>query len=223
MSSPTEPQTAATPSLSRLAKTTVAAIVVASILLVTFVLPAEYAVDPLGTGRMLGLTDIARPPAPAAAVPAPEGAPLAPTLMGPLGLYPREFKFDVFDFELQPYEYVEYKYQMEKGATMLFSWTSSAAVSHDFHGERAAGATDGPPEESFDKEARNRVTAAYTAPFAGIHGWYWENPGGEPIKVRLNSAGFYSSAVEIHSNRTRHPHALRPLDALPAAPAAPGN
>jgi hypothetical protein len=205
----------------RLAKTTVAAIVVASIILVTLVLPAEYGIDPLGTGRMLGLTDIASPPATDAAAPAPEGAPLTPTPVGPLGMYPGEFKFDVFDFVLQPYEYVEYKYQMEKGATMLFSWTASAAVSHDFHGERAAGATDGPPEENFDKQTRRQASAAYTAPFAGIHGWYWENPGAEPITIRLSSAGFYASAVEIHSNRTRHPRALRSLDALPAPQAAP--
>jgi hypothetical protein len=223
MSTSAEVQPAAGPSLARLAKTTLLAVVVASILLVTLVLPAEYAIDPLGVGRRLGLTDIAAPPPAAVAVAPAEGAPLAPTQQGPIGEYPRAFTFDVFDLVLQPYEYIEYKYQLEKGATMLFSWTADADVQHDLHAERAAGATDGPAEESFDKRTRRSGTGTYTAPFSGIHGWYWENPGGEPIKIRLSTAGFYTSAVEIHSNRTRYPHRLQSLDALPAAAvASPG-
>jgi len=221
MTMSTEPlQAPAPPSVSRLIKTTSIALIVASVLLVTFILPAEYAIDPLGTGRRLGLTDIARPPATAVEQPA-RGAPLAPTQNGPIAEYPREFKFDVFDLVLQPYEYIEYKYQMEKGATMLFAWTADADVQHDMHAERAAGATDGPPEQSFDKRVLRQATGAYTAPFAGIHGWYWENPGGEPLKIRLITSGFYTAATEIHSNRTRHPHTLRSPDSLLGPPTAP--
>jgi hypothetical protein len=207
------------PSLARLGKTTTAAIAVAVIVLFMFVLPAEYAVDPLGTGRLLGLTDIAAPPSDAAAA-VPEGAPLVPTQTGPVGAYPREFKLDVFEFSLEPYQFIEYKYQMEKGATMLFAWTASDTVEQELHGQRPAGATDGPAEESFDKQSRRQATGSYTAPFAGIHGWYWENPGGEAIAMRVSAAGFFSSAIEVRSNRSRHPHALKSLDALLAAPAA---
>ena len=78
---------------------------------------------------------------------------------------------------------------------------------HDMHGERAAGAAEGPAEESFDKQNRRQANGSLTAPFTGIHGWYWENPGAETITVRLTSAGYYTSAVEIRSDRTRR-HAL---------------
>lgn len=211
-----EVQTAPPPSLARLGKTTGIALIGASIILLTLVLPAEYAIDPLGTGRRLGLTDIASPKAAVAAVPLPQGAPLSPVQNGPVGEYPREFKFDVFDVVLQPYEYLEYKYQLEKGATLLYSWTASADVMHDLHAERAGGASaEGPAEQSFQKDTRRQGNGAYAAPFTGIHGWYWENPGGEPIKIRLNTAGFYTAAVEIHSNRTRYPHELRPLEQWP--------
>lgn len=217
-----EPQTAVAPSIAGLAKTTLLAIVVAAVLLVAFVLPAEYAIDPLGTGRWLGLTDIAAPTTSVAEA-LPKGAPMAPLQNGPIGEYPQAFAFDVADFVLQPYEYIEYKYQLEKGATMIYSWTASGDVDHDFHGERVAGAADGPAEQSFDKRTRRQSSATYTAPFSGIHGWYWENPVGEPITVRLTSAGYYTSAVEIRSNRTRHPHVLRPAGTLPAVQsAAPG-
>ena len=62
MNSTPDLPTVAPPSLQRLARTTGVALVVAIAILVAFVLPAEYAIDPLGTGRWLGLTDIASPP-----------------------------------------------------------------------------------------------------------------------------------------------------------------
>jgi len=207
-------QTLAAPAPARLIKTTMAALVAAGAILVTFVLPAEYAIDPLGTGRLLGLTRIAAPAIAVDSSPA-GGAVMAPVSRGPIGEYPGEFKLDVFTIELAPYEYVEYKYRLEKGATLLYSWTASAGVVHDFHGERAANATDGgPAEESFDKQNRRQASASYSAPFSGIHGWYWENPSGESIRIRLTSAGFYTSAVEIRSDRSRRTPVLRTLDSL---------
>jgi hypothetical protein len=219
MTSHTEPQTLAAPPLATLAKTTVLALFVAGGILITIVLPAEYAIDPVGTGRWLGLTQIAAPPVNAVELVKPEGAALVPTQNGPIGEYPSEFKVDVFEIVLAPYEYVEYKYQLEKGATMLYAWTATAGVVHDLHAERASDATDGgPAEESFDKNDRRQSTGSYTAPFSGIHGWYWENPGGETITIRLTSAGFYTAALEIRSDRTRQTHMLRPLVSLAGSP-----
>lgn len=201
------------PSLSKLGRTTAIALAVAAVILVTVVLPAEYGVDPTGTGRVLGLTAIASPPVVPVELLSPADA-LAPTQKGPLGIYPAAFKFDVYEIALAPYEYVEYKYRLEKGATMLYAWTASGPLRHDQHGERAAGAGDGPAEESFDKEDRRQANGTLTAPFAGIHGWYWENPSAETITIRLTSAGYYTSAVEIRSDRTRQTRTLRTIDTL---------
>lgn len=218
MTSPAEPQTAPPPSRSTLAKTTGLAIVTAGALLVTIVLPAEYAIDPLGTGRWLGLTEIASPTLTPVEAVNSEGAVLAPVQNGPLGEYPAAFNFDVFELELGPYEYIEYKYQLEQGATMLYSWTANAPLIHDFHGERTSAG--GPAEESFDQQDRRQASGSFIAPFSGIHGWYWENPGGEPITVRLTASGFYSSALEIHSDRSRQPRAPRSLESLSPLPEA---
>lgn len=201
------------PSLSRLGRTTAVALVVAAVILVTAVLPAEYGVDPTGTGRVLGLTAIASPPVAPVELVRPADA-LTPTQKGPLGIYPAEFKFDVYEIALAPYEYVEYKYRLEKDATMLYSWSATGPLVHDFHGERAVGAGDAPAEQSFDKEDRRQASGSLTAPFAGIHGWYWENPGAETITIRLTSAGYYTSAVEIRSDRTRQTRTLRTLETL---------
>lgn len=204
------------PSLATLAKTTAIALAVAAVLLVTMVLPAEYAVDPTGIGRRLGLTEIANPTVTVVDdTKSPAGAALIPVQNGPIAQYPTEFKLDVVEITLQPYEYVEYKYRLERGATMLYAWKATAAVLQDFHGERAGGArTDGPLEVSFDKSKRGQATGSFAAPFTGIHGWYWENPGGEAVTIRLTSSGYYSAAVEIRSDRSRHPHTLRSLETL---------
>jgi hypothetical protein len=203
------------PSLSTLARTTAIALVVAGVILVTAVLPAEYGIDPVGTGRWLGLTEIAAPPLDPVELTRAEGAALKPTVNGPIGEYPGQFKVDVYEVVLQPYEYVEYKYQLEQSATMAYSWTASAPVLQDFHGERSGGGENGAPAEvSFDKRDRNAADGSFTAPFAGIHGWYWENPGGEPVTVRLTTSGFYTAAVEIRSDRTRTARTLRTIDTL---------
>ncbi|GGY71105.1 hypothetical protein [Marinobacter zhanjiangensis] len=46
------------PSTARLIRSTIIAAIVALILLVTVVMPAEYSVDPTGAGRLLGLTEM---------------------------------------------------------------------------------------------------------------------------------------------------------------------
>jgi hypothetical protein len=218
---------AAAPSLGKLAKTTAIAMAVAAILLVALVLPAEYGIDPLGTGRRLGVTAIASPPAATESIEAPtnpEAALMIPVPRGPVGEYPRPFKTDVYEVVLAAREGIEYKYHLEKGAAMFYAWTAVAPVIYDFHGERSGLVSDGgPSSESYDKGTRERASGSFTAPFGGIHGWYWENSGTAPVTVRLTTSGFYNSAVVIHPNGTRRLRDFQPLDAplAPAATAAP--
>jgi hypothetical protein len=46
------------PSARQLVRSTLLALLVATVLLVTCILPAEYGVDPTGIGRMIGLTQM---------------------------------------------------------------------------------------------------------------------------------------------------------------------
>jgi hypothetical protein len=193
------------------------ALVVAAVILLTIVLPAEYAIDPLGIGRRLGLTQMSAPRLTPVENLTGDGVALTPVQNGPVGQYPAEYKFDVVEIALEPYEYVEYKYHLEKGASMLYAWTATAPLIHDLHGEPDGGSG---AEESFDKQDRKDAYGSLTAPFSGIHGWYWENPGGDAITIRLTSAGFYSSALEIRSDRTRRLRNLRPLETLSPLPDA---
>jgi hypothetical protein len=190
------------------------ALVVAGILLVTVVLPAEYGIDPFGTGRALGLSALSGLPA-EEPLPAPEGARVVPVQEGPFALYPAEYKVDSREFVLGPYEYVEYKYHLEQGAAMVFSWRASDDVLHDFHGD-----PEGAPAsavQSFDTRPRRRATGSFAAPFTGIHGWYWENPGADTVTVRVTTSGFYTSAHEFRYDGTRVPREVRSLDVIAPA------
>jgi hypothetical protein len=221
----TDPRAPAPPSLGKLARTTAMAMAVAALLLVAFVLPAEYGIDPLGTGRRLGLTAIASPPAATESIETPtnpEEALMIPAQRGPVGEYPRPFKTDVYEVVLAAREGIEYKYHLEKGAAMFYGWTADAPVIYDFHGERSGLVSDGgPSSESYDKGTRARASGSFSAPFGGIHGWYWENTGTAPVTVRLTTSGFYNNAVVIHPNGTRKLRDLQPLDAPPPPTPAP--
>ena len=199
-------------SARHLFKAMAAAFVVAVIVLVAFVMPAEYGIDPLGVGRALGLTALSAPAL--APIPPPQGETLAPVALGPVALYPGQYKFDVREIVLGPYEYVEFKYHLAKGATMLFSWSADGDVMHDFHGDPEGAPADA--AQSFDAAPRRQADGSFTAPFTGIHGWYWENPGADTVTVRLHTAGFYANGHQFNSDRTRQTHEVRALDTISA-------
>ncbi|MBU2072764.1 MAG: hypothetical protein KKA68_21225, partial [Gammaproteobacteria bacterium] len=52
------PSRAELPSTAKLIRSTIISAIVALVLLVTVVMPAEYAMDPTGVGRLLGLTEM---------------------------------------------------------------------------------------------------------------------------------------------------------------------
>ena len=216
MISGSAPQTPPIPSPRALARSVATALVFAVLIFVTIVLPAEYGRDPVGTGRVLGLTRMSAPLRAPEIVAPPAGSQLlVPVQQGPVAVYPAAFKLDSTQFVLGPYEFVEYKYHLQKGAAMIYSWKGTAVVMHDFHGD-ADGSTDSPV--SYEKKDTHQESGVFTAPFAGIHGWYWENPGSDTITITLNSSGFYSSALEFRSDRSRHPHTLTDPGATSVAP-----
>jgi hypothetical protein len=165
----------------KIAMATAAALLVAAAVLVVAVLPAEYGIDPLGTGRLLGLTGLADT-APAAITPQASS-----------------YRTDSVEFVLGPYESLEYKYRIEKDASMLFSWRATGEVIYDFHSE-PDGAAEG-YAESFDRQTRAEGHGTYAAPFGGVHGWYWENPGRETVTITLVTAGFYTNPREYFDGR----------------------
>jgi hypothetical protein len=174
-----------------LIKATLIALVLAAIVLVTAVLPAEYGIDPLGTGRALGLNDLFAAGSGEEVAAGP--ATVTPGLAGPVFPRPYEWRLDSREFTVSPGTGMEFKYELDRGATMLYSWKANGFVDYDFHTE-----PEGKPSsasDSFDKGTSSQRRGGYTAPYDGIHGWYWENKTNKPVTVVLQTAGFYDEAT----------------------------
>lgn len=167
------------PSLRKVLATAAGALLTAAAVLFGAILPAEYGIDPLGTGERFGLLALG------------QAQPISPE--------DGEYRVDSIELSLYPAEWVEYFYRLDEGATMLFTWSASGPLTYNFH-----AAPDGAPAgyaEFFDnRDLETGGHGTYTAPFTGIHGWYWENVGTEEITITLHTAGFYTNA---HEGRAR--------------------
>jgi hypothetical protein len=112
------------------------------------------------------------------------------------------YRVDSVVLELAPGEGKEYKYRLEEGRTMVYSWQASGAVRTEMHSE-ADGAPDGSAEFFEVLTSGQGSHGTFTAPFPGIHGWYWENLSEEqPVTVTLRSSGFYTYGVEFPGGQT---------------------
>ncbi|MGY8813900.1 MAG: HupE/UreJ family protein [Gammaproteobacteria bacterium] len=85
---------------------------------------------------------------------------------------------------------IEYKFHLKEGAYFEYTWdTNGVSVFYDFHGE-PDGDTTG-YFESFKKNTTSQATGSLTAPFEGIHGWYWKNETASPVNIVLMAKGDY--------------------------------
>lgn len=172
------------------------ALLAAGILLVTVILPAEYAVDPIGTGAKLGLLPLGQVGQQVDALNAAAG-----TGGGQAALVvpqDKAFQEETIELKVGPREGVEYKYRLDKGEALLFSWSATAPVNFEFHAE-PDGAPKGYAQTYEKRDAARQASGTLTAPFPGIHGWYWENTTDQEATVTLKSAGFYNISHEFRS------------------------
>lgn len=111
------------------------------------------------------------------------------------------YKTDTVEFTLQPNEGMEYKYRLAKDAAMLFSWSGSGPLHYELH-----SVPDGAPStfaETFDKQDdRPGASGSYTAPFTGIHGWYWQNRTAQPVTLKLTATGFFTDSQEFRRGQS---------------------
>jgi hypothetical protein len=176
-----------------------AALLVAGLVLVMFVLPAEFAVDPLGTGARAGLLELGvtgqQVEALTEAGSSGAGQAGQATIVVP---QERAFQEETVEFTVAPREGIEYKYRLDQGEALLYSWKTTGPVNFEFHAE-----PDGAPRgyaQTYEKgQGRSEASGTLTAPFPGIHGWFWENLGDQPVTVTLTSAGYYNVSHEFRT------------------------
>jgi len=181
----------------RIALVAGAALLAGGLILVAAVLPAEYGLDPFGIGRALGLTAIGEVQQNLAAFEATRAA----TATGAQTIAPQEraYQNETVEFTLAPRDSFEYKYRLDKGEALLYSWKATGALNYEFHAE-PDGAPRGYAETYEKKNGMATASGTLTAPFAGIHGWYWENTSDKAITIALSAAGFYNMAHEFRKD-----------------------
>lgn len=205
------------PSSRTLFRSTLVAVGVALLLLITVVLPAEYAVDPTGVGRVLGLTrmgeikmalaeEAAAAEAAEQAVLAEGGSPAEAAPVGPdivesatAAVEPVDpgIRSDSASFTLTPGQGTEIKLRMDEGAVVRYRWTvQGGVVNHDTHGDPV----DAPPG-FYHGYSRGTALPSdegeLVAAFDGTHGWFWRNRGAEAVTVTLIVDGHFSDVIRM--------------------------
>jgi hypothetical protein len=207
------------PTNRQLLRSTLIAVSVAAALLVTVVMPSEYAIDPTGVGRVLGLTqmgeikktlteeaeaDAAVQPAAAAVVQAP--VPVHPEAQEPVAAAPVAepgaepqpvLKSDEMTLTLKPGEGREIKLEMLNKATVSYEWTTNGIpVNHDTHGEPYNGPKGYYHSYSKAKQIKGDK-GEFTAIFDGTHGWFWRNRSNSDVTITLKTKGDYLSVKRV--------------------------
>ncbi len=199
------PNRAELPSSQQLLRSTIIAVVVAAVLLVTIVLPSEYGIDPTRIGRVLGLTQMgeikmslareAEQDRAATTASAQQPAVTSPPAQQTQNMAnPSAPRTDEMSVTLKPGAAAEVKLEMSKGAKVSYEWVAAGGpVNHDTHGDS--------PEVDYHGYSKGqqmeRDSGDLTAVFDGKHGWFWRNRGSANVTVTLKTSGAYRSIKRV--------------------------
>ncbi len=178
----------------RLIAATLGALVVAVLVVLGAILPAEFNLDPLGVGKFSGLSRLWAPDDRTVDIGKGQAA--------RAHFYDAPFRTDVIEIPLGGFlagaenSELEYKVRMKSEATLIYSWEVVGAKSErdfqfDFHGHTRPKPGEGMTVASYKKGFGLKAQGALTAPFDGIQGWQFSNSGDDAVIVKLRLAGFY--------------------------------
>lgn len=190
--------------------------VVAGALLVAFVLPAEYGIDPTGIGKLTGVSALAQD-APAASKDFGQSLSfnveeydltaeqINRSIRGLLNLEDHPFKSETIVLELEDLGEMEHKFILSQDTALLYSWkllnAKGEGVYYEFHGhpstEDAPNYPDG-FEQAYSKGEGTGQSGSFIAPFPGYHGWYFMNLEEGPIQIELTVSGYYDEHKEMY-------------------------
>lgn len=205
----TSPFEAQPPTRKRLLRSLSLALASALLILVMFVLPAEYNLDPTGVGGLLGLTALNKQtrtiqikdviggneryreievPDTREPIPLPN-----PAVFQGKSMPPRSQSKTI---QLQPGQATEIKAVLDAGQVLLYAWqAASGEVYTDFHGHEPDAGDDAWVRYE-EQQSGERGNGSLVAPFSGEHGWYWLNISEQPIDIVLNVSGYYADLID---------------------------
>lgn len=186
-------------------------------LLVTFVLPAEYGIDPTGVGALTGVNALASTNTIAANKDYGqamnfnvedydlEAESINQSIRGLLNLSDTPFKSETIVLQIEDLGEIEHKFILPQDATLLYSWKilnpKGEGVYYEFHGHPSSEDAPNYPEDfeqPYSKGEGAAQSGAFTAPFPGYHGWYLINLEEGPIQIELTVSGYYQEHKEMY-------------------------
>lgn len=194
---------------------TFGALTAASLIFVAGVLPAEFNRDPTGLGRLLGTAKLWAPDEEVIAPAGANGSAAVPDARS----YSTPFRSDVIQIPLKAvtdeeggYE-LEYKVHLRKGASYVYSWSvpgidKPEQFYTEFHGHTVIEGKSMTVAE-YRKAIGTSDNGLLTAPFDGVHGWYFQNQSMKPVVVTLRLAGFYDLIPDGQPGNEAGLHATR--------------
>jgi hypothetical protein len=197
------------PSGAQLTKSIVFAAIGACIILVLFVLPAQFGIDPTGVGRLTGISQLSQSgrtiqivdvvggnesvreieiPAYGEPVPLPNPDVFQDSAVAA--------KSDTLQITIPPEAETEVKTVLQAAKVIVYSWqTDRGTVYSDFHGHDPAAGNEFFVRYKEHQEG-SEDNGSLVAPFAGEHGWYWVNYNEFPVTVTLKLTGFYDDTID---------------------------
>ena len=199
------------PSSKKLIKSTAIAAVSAVIVLVTCVMPAEYAIDPTGMGKVLGLTKMGEIKQSlteesenginaAQAVNSVEQISVetsTQTATDNAQMIMPAINKESISIELKPGQATEVKLTIPQSASVNFDWKAvGGGLNYDTHGDPVNA-----PKGFYHGygKGKNETTqqGVLKAAFDGKHGWFWRNRTENPVTVTLLVEGQFSEMKKV--------------------------
>ena len=199
------------PSSRKLIKSTAIAAVSAVVVLVTCVMPAEYAIDPTGMGKVLGLTKMGEIKQSLAeesenginaaqAVNSVEQISVetsTQTAADNAQMIMPAINKESISIELKPGQATEVKLTMPQSASVNFDWKAvGGGLNYDTHGDPVNA-----PKGFYHGygKGKNETTqqGVLKAAFDGKHGWFWRNRTENPVTVTLLVEGQFSEMKKV--------------------------
>ncbi len=190
----------------QLIQSVIIALLIGATIFLTAVLPAEYGMDPLGTGKLFGFKKLYQSEVSkqddsvlnfkkikmeklgsSADVPKPTEA------NNPVSEKQYTIREDVVSVIVPAKKGIEYKFNSRKYASIKYEWSTDKGIVYtDFHGEvLQENAPKNVFYESYTLAYSNNMAGTLTAPFEGKHGWYFRNDTKEDIIIILKLKGQY--------------------------------
>jgi hypothetical protein len=209
MPSSPSPERFEPPTGKRLALSVMVAALAAAAILVVFVLPAEYGLDPTGLGRATGITALKAPARQIEIADVVGGNETVreieiPDFGEPVPLPNPEIaqaedqpaRTATFEITIPPDEETEIKTVLRTGKMILYTWkVDRGSIYSDFHGHNPEFGDDFFVRYLEHQEGAGQ-SGSLVAPFDGEHGWYWLNYNDFPVTVSLTVTGYYDDTVD---------------------------